>query len=320
VVSRPSLRVVFFGTPAFAVPTLERLTASSHRVVGIVTQPDRPRGRGQKVVAGAVKAFAEAHALPLLQPETLARDVVDAPLAALGADLGVVAAYGKILPEWLLHQPRLGMINVHGSLLPSYRGAAPVHRAIMDGQYETGVTIMRVVKALDAGAMLATIHRRIDPDETSVELERELAVLGAQLLVDTVDRMAAGPVHEEPQDDARATYAPKITRDDAPVDWARPARAIHDQIRGLHPWPHAVTTLDGRRLILLRSRLPDPSPPAGDVPGTVRAAGKEGVAVTCGDGHLVILTELQAEGGRPLAARDFLAGRPITPGQRLGAA
>ena len=317
-VSARSLRVVFFGTPAFAVPTLERLVASSHRVVGVVTQPDRPRGRGQKVVSGPVKEFASAHGLPVLQPEKLARDVVEAPMQAFGADLGVVAAYGRILPEWLLQQPRLGMINVHGSLLPRYRGAAPVHRAIMDGQHESGITIMRVVKALDAGPMLATIHRRIDPDETSVELERELALLGAQLLVDTVDRMAAGPVHEEPQDDAQATYAPKITRDDAPVDWTRPAQAIHDQIRGLHPWPHAVTTVDGQRLILHRSRLPDPNPPTDDVPGIVRAAGRDGVAVACGDGCQVILTELQAEGGRALAARDFLAGRPIVPGQRLG--
>ena len=315
-----SLRVVVFGTPAFAVPTLERLLASSHRVAGVVTQPDRPRGRGQKVVAGPVKSVAMAHGLPVLQPATLTSDAVGAEIAALGADLGVVAAYGKILPEWLLQQPPLGMINVHGSLLPRYRGAAPVHRAIMDGQYETGITIMRVVKALDAGPMLATVERRIDPDETSAELERELALLGAQVLVDTVDRMAAGPVHEEPQDDARATYAPKITRDDAPVDWARPPQAIHDQIRGLHPWPHAVTTLDGQRLILHRSRVPDPNPPVDAAPGTVRAAGREGVAVVCGGGRQVILTELQAEGGRALAARDFLAGRPIAAGTRLGPA
>jgi methionyl-tRNA formyltransferase len=254
----------------------------------------------------------------VLQPQTLARDLVEAPLAALDADLGVVAAYGRILPEWLLRQPRLGMVNVHGSLLPRYRGAAPVHRAILDGEHETGITIMRVVRALDAGPMLATVHRRIDPDETSAELERELALLGAQLLVDTVDRMAAGPVHEEPQDDALATYAAKITRDDAPVDWRRPAQRIHDQIRGLHPWPHAVTTLDGQRLILHRSRLGD-EPPAASAPGTVKVAASDGVRIACGDGRTVIVTELQAEGGRVLAARDFLAGRRIAAGQRLGA-
>jgi methionyl-tRNA formyltransferase len=319
VVTGTPLRLVVFGTPGFAVPTLERLVASSHRVVAVVTQPDRPRGRGQQVAAGPVRECADAHGIPVLQPERLARDVVEAPLAAFGADLGVVAAYGKILPQWLLDQPRLGMINVHGSLLPKYRGAAPVHRAIMAGEYETGITIMRVVKALDAGPMLAHVRRRIDPDETSAELERELALLGAQLLVDTVDRLAAGPVHEEPQDDAQATYAAKITREDAPVDWARPARVIHDQIRGLHPWPHAVTTCDGRRLILHRSHVPQPNPPPAEAPGTVCAAGRDGVVVACGDGALT-LTVLQAEGGRALAAGEFLAGRPIPPGLRLGAA
>lgn len=309
------MRVLFFGSPAFAVPSLEALRRSPHTVVGVVTQPDRPRGRGQKVTPGAMAAAAVAAGLPLVQPEKLSAPGVAETLAAFGADLGVVAAYGKILPEWLLALPRLGMINVHASLLPAYRGAAPVHRAMLAGERESGVTIMRVVKALDAGPMIDRVTLPIDDTMTSVALEQALAEAGARVLVDVVDRLAAGAVVETPQDHERATYAAKITRADSPVDWTARARAVHDKIRGLHPWPHASSSIDGARLILHRSACLDAT--SGAAPGTVVAVSPAGIDVAAGDGRLVRLLELQAEGGRRLPAAQFLAGHAVVPGARF---
>ncbi len=253
------------------------------------------------------------------QPDKLTRDPWEAEFAPFGIDLGVVAAYGKILPDWLLALPRLGLINVHASLLPRYRGASPIHRAVMNGDTEAGVTIMRVVKALDAGAMLATGTVPIGLDDRTDTVERELAGIGGALLVETVDRMAAGPVDEVPQRDADATYAPRLRKEEGLVDWSRPARAIHNQIRGLHPWPHAFTFGPGGRLILHRSAVA-PGAAATVAPGTVVPATQPGgVSVATGDGVLDLL-ELQAEGGKVLPARAFLAGHPLTPGDRLGAA
>ena len=238
------LRVVFFGTPGFAVPTLEALLRSRHQVVGAVTQPDRPRGRGHKVSDAPVKQVAVAAGLPVLQPDRLADAAFLDQFVALRADIGVVAAYGKILSERVLAVPRLGMVNVHASLLPAYRGAAPVHRAIIAGERETGVTIMRVVKALDAGPMLTSVRRPIDRDETSEDVERELAALGAVLLVSTLDDLGSGEVHAIAQDDSRATYAHRLTKADGVIDWTLPADRLHNVVRGLHPWPHAYTFLE----------------------------------------------------------------------------
>ncbi len=305
------MRIVFFGTPDFAVPTLDALLASDHTVVAVVTQPDRPRGRGQRTVAGPVKSRALAAGVPVLQPDRLKDPSFVDAFSALRTDLGVVAAYGRILPESLIATPALGMINVHASLLPRYRGAAPVHRAVIAGEGETGVTIMRVVKALDAGPMLARTVRPIGPDETSAEVEADLSRLGAALLVQTVDRLAAGPIEETPQDEAAATYAPRLTRVDGIVDWRLSAGAIHNLIRGLHPWPHAFSSLNGRRYILLRSE-----PRAGDsgtAPGTIVAAAGDLLEVAAGSGTVRLL-ELQPEGKRPLTAREFLAGHRIPPG------
>lgn len=311
-----SLRVVFFGTPAFAVPTLDALLASRHTVVGVVTQPDRPRGRGQRTADGPVKARALAAGVPVLQPASLKDPAFLAAYAALGADLGVVAAYGKILSDAVLAVPRLGLINVHASLLPRYRGAAPIHRAVAAGETETGVTIMRVVKALDAGAMLATVKRPIAADDTSVEVEHDLARLGATLLVTVVDRLAEGPITETPQDESRSTYAPRLTKDDGLVDWSRPARQVHDLIRGMQPWPQAYSYLKGHRLILVRTSLDTTG--ASGLPGTVLAAHGADLRVAAGSGALVV-TELQAEGKRPMATRDFLAGHRLQPGDRFTA-
>src|SRR5438046_1146996 len=250
-----TLRVLFFGTPGFAVPTLTALAHSAHRVVGVVCQPDRPRGRGQTIRPEAVKRAALELGLPILQPERLKDPALLDSLAALQPDLGVVAAYGKLLPQTLLDLPRLGFVNVHASLLPRWRGAAPIHRAILAGDDRTGVTIMRVVLALDAGPMLARVDTSIDPDERSVDLEPRLASLGASLLRDTVDRISRGPVDEAPQDGSQATYASRLERSESATNWAQPAHVIHNRIRGLQPWPLASTSLAGRRLLLLRSRV-----------------------------------------------------------------
>jgi methionyl-tRNA formyltransferase len=308
------LRVVFFGTPDFAVPTLDALLASQHTVVAVVCQPDRPRGRGHKVSVGAVKARALTAGVPVLQPERLKDEQFLASLRTLAADLGVVAAYGKILTDAVLALPRLGMINVHGSLLPRYRGAAPVHRAIIAGEAETGITIMRVVKALDAGPMLATARRPIGADETSDDVERDLARLGAGLLVTVVDQLANGSVAETPQDDAAATYAHRLTKEDSRFEWEWPARRIHNLIRGLHPWPHAETFLHGRRLILLRSAVVDQ--PTDVAAGTVVESTPGELVVAAGSGRVRLL-ELQAEGKRPMQAREYLAGHRVSPGDRF---
>jgi methionyl-tRNA formyltransferase len=307
------LRIVFFGTPAFAVPTLEALLASRHQVVGVVTQPDRPRGRGQKASAAPVKALAEMRGLPILQPDRLKDPAFLAAFTGWNAELGVVAAYGRIIPEVVINTPARGLINVHASLLPRYRGAAPVQRAVLNGDAETGVTIMRIVKELDAGAMFASIVRPIDPDATSDDVEDDLAVAGARLLVDVIEDIAAGVARETPQDAAAATYAAKISRDESPIDWTRAASALHNQVRGLMPWPRASAMLDGHRLILLRTT---PEPGSGERPGVVVEAEGDRLRVATGDGILRIL-EIQPEGRRALTAREFLAGHRVNPGASL---
>jgi methionyl-tRNA formyltransferase len=307
------LRVVFFGTPEFAVPTLEALLRSRHRIVGVVTRPDRPRGRGQKTSDAPVKAHALATGLPLLQPERLKDPAFIAALSALDANIAVVAAYGKILTDDVLAVPPLGFINVHASLLPRYRGAAPVHRAILAGERKTGVTIMRVVRELDAGPMLTSVQRPIGPDETSEDVERDLARLGAGLLVSTIDAMAEGHVRETPQDATASTYANRLTKDDGAIDWTQPADRVHNQIRGLHPWPHAFSFLDGRRLILRRSVV---VPGLEGAPGTILEASVDRLTIATAGGAIAVL-EIQAEGKRPISPREFLAGHPVTPGHRF---
>jgi methionyl-tRNA formyltransferase len=308
------LRVVFFGTPAFAVPTLERLIASSHQVVGVVTQPDRPRGRGHRLAASEVKACALAHAVPVFQPTRLKDGTAAAWLQALAPDLGVVAAYGRLLPQALLDLPRLGMINVHASLLPRWRGAAPIHRAVIAGDAETGVTIMRVVLALDAGPTLGRVVVPIGPDETSGQLEQRLAVAGARLLAETVDRLSEGPVPETVQPDAGMTYAPRLERSDSPIDWHRPALEIHNTIRGLQPWPQAAAWLAGKRLLIRRSAVDTASTNAEPAPpGTILAAHGDDLVVATAGGRLRLI-ELQPEGRPAQATRAFLNGHRLEVG------
>jgi methionyl-tRNA formyltransferase len=324
------VRIVFFGTPEFAVPSLEGLIASSHTVVGVVTQPDRPRGRGRLVSDSPVKAVALRHGLPVLQPTRLRDTETMAALSALSPDLGVVAAYGKLIPGEMLQIPRQGMINVHASLLPKYRGAAPVHRAVINGDTVTGVTIMRMVAALDAGAMLATVTRPIGPEETSDVIERDLARLGVAPLLQVIEQLAHGTAREQPQDESQSTYAARLTKEEGLIDWTLPAAAIHNRVRGLYPWPHAYTYAPaspklsesggGSRLIILKSSVEETaieSVPASD-PGTVVGVSREGMVVAAGQGTRLRLLELQPEGRRPMTARDFLAGHPLPVGTRLG--
>jgi len=307
--------VVFFGTPQFAVPTLRRLLDSPHRVAGVVTQPDRPRGRGQKVTHSPVKTLALERGLPVFQPDRLKPPDVSDTLRAWQPDLGVVAAYGRIIPEQLLTIPRLGMINVHASLLPRYRGAAPVHRAVINGDRETGVTIMRVVKELDAGGMFAKVTRPIGPDDTSDVVEADLAAMGAELLVTVVDQLAAGTAHEEAQDEAQVTYAPRLTKEEGLIHWSERASQIHNRVRGLYPWPHAYTFLKGARLILLRSAVRAREEHAsGTPPGTILAVSSEAIQVATGDGALDII-EVQPEGRRVMRVHDFLLGHRLAAGE-----
>jgi methionyl-tRNA formyltransferase len=316
VIAPPALRIVFFGTPDFAVPTLQALNESRHPVVGVVTQPDRARGRGQRSQTGPVKRVAEQHRLAVLQPDRLRDEGFLDALRAFRADLGVVAAYGKILSDAVLTTPGLGLINVHASLLPKYRGAAPIHRAIMAGEPITGVTIMRVVKALDAGPMISTVSRPIGENETSADVEHDLAQLGARALVEAVDALAAGSASETAQNEFEATYAPKIDKADGIIDWSRRAREIHNQIRGLHPWPHAFSDLEGERTIILRSEVDPETQHAPVEPGTVVEAHHDLLKVQTGDGALRLLT-LQREGRRAVTAREFLAGRRLEAGARF---
>jgi len=316
-VTHAPLRIVFLGTPDFAVPTLEGLLASRHRVVGVVAQPDRPRGRGQQVTSGPVKSTALERGVPVLQPVKMRDEMFLAALRALDADLGVVAAYGRILTDEILAIPRLGMVNVHASLLPRWRGAAPIHRAILAGDSETGVTIMRVVHELDAGPMMAALREPIGPRQTTGEVERILAARGAQLLVEVVERIAEGPVPEEPQPPTGITYADRITKEDAPIFWWRSAGEIHNQVRALNPWPTASTSLSGTRLLVLATEAGTESAPAGALPGTVLTAHGDRFVIAAGHGTVQLLT-VKPEGKRAMGAREFLAGHHVPPGAVLG--
>jgi methionyl-tRNA formyltransferase len=315
VVNEDALRIVFFGTPRFAVPTLAGLLASHHPVVAVVTQPDRPRGRGQRVVEGPVKALARSHSLPVLQPERLKTPEFVQALVDCAPDLGVVAAYGKILPEEVLDVPRLGLINVHASLLPRWRGAAPVERAVVAGDTQTGVTIMRVVRALDAGGMFASIARPIGADETAEQVEDDLSRLGADLLLQVVDTLASGRAVQTPQDESQVTYAPRLSKEEGLIDWTQPAVAVHNKVRGLQPWPHAYSYLHGARFIFLRTTVGADTVPR--EPGTVVEASGDALRIAAGSGAVRVL-QIQPEGRRPMAAREFLAGHRLAPGDRFG--
>lgn len=315
-----STRVIFAGTPEFAVPSLAALLdagrAAGLEVIAVYTQPDRPAGRGQKLQASPVKALAQAHAIPVFQPESLKRDAdAVAQLRALDADLMVVVAYGLLLPVAVLEAPRLGCLNVHASLLPRWRGAAPIQRAVLAGDALGGVCIMGMEAGLDTGPVYHRVETPIDPRETGGSLHDRLATLGASALLAALPGILDGSSVPAPQDDALATYARKLTKEEARIDWTQPADAIERQVRAFDPWPVAQTSLGGAVLRVWDAEADErATPPA--APGDVVATGKTGIVVATGRGTLRI-TRLQPAGKKPMSATDFLNARHLD-GLRLG--
>jgi methionyl-tRNA formyltransferase len=311
------MRIVFAGTPDFAVPALEALVAAGEDIVLVLTQPDRPSGRGLAIAESPVKRAALAHRLEVFQPHTLRDDGAQARLAALSPDLMVVAAYGLILPQAVLDIPRLGAINIHASLLPRWRGAAPIQRAILAGDGETGISIMRMEAGLDTGPVLLSAPIPIEPRDTAGTVHDELAALGGRLVLEAVERLGAGPLRGVTQPAEGVTYAAKIGKGEARIDWARSAAEIDCQIRAFDPVPGASTTLDGAEVKVWRAR--PLTTRDGVTPGTIlSASASDGLVVACGEGALA-LDELQKAGGKRLAAADFLRGTRLEPGRRFGA-
>jgi len=317
------MRVAFAGTPEFARAALARLHAAGFTIPLVLTQPDRPAGRGLQLQPSPVKAFAGALGLPVAQPRSLRLDgkfpdaaaQARAALEAARPDVLVVAAYGLILPAWVLTLPRLGCLNIHASLLPRWRGAAPIHRAIEAGDARTGVTIMQMDEGLDTGAMLLAEAIDIAPDDTTARLHDRLADLGARLVVEALEMAACGGLAATPQPAQGVTYAHKIEKSEAAVDWRLPAEVIERRIRAFDPFPGASSVIGGEAVKLWRAQV---LAGTGEAPGTVLAAGAEGIAVACGNGALR-LTELQRPGGKRITAAQYLQARPLAPGAVLGA-
>lgn len=315
----PALRLVMLGTGDFALPTFRHLIETGHEVAALVTQPDRPQGRKQELIPSRIKLAARERSMRVEQPED-----VNAPggvelIRSLRPDLLVTAAYGQILSAEVLSVPPLGGINLHGSILPAYRGAAPVARAIQNGEAETGVTVIRMTPRIDAGGMIAVARTPIGPDETAGELEERLAELGAPLVAEAIAAIAAGRAEVLSQDKGRVTRAPKLSKEDGRIDWSRPAHTVHDHVRAMQPWPIADTTWapPGRpepvRLIVHRTQVVEG---AGE-PGTVLEASGDRLVVAAGEGAVRILT-IQVPGRRAMPAAEFLRGNPLGGGDRFG--
>ena len=306
------MRIVFMGTPEFAVPCLDALVAAGHEMVGVFSQPDRPVGRHQnRLQPTPVKQCALSHNIPVYQPEKLRDGTALILLKELAPELIVVAAYGRILPDDILALPPKGCINVHSSLLPKYRGAAPINWAVLNGDEVSGVTIMDMAHELDAGDIIRQVSTPVSRTETAQELYDRLAQLGGKLLVETVTAIADGTAQRTPQDPAEVTLAPMLSRELSPIDWTRTAAQIHDQVRGLLPWPVASTDLFGGDKVKIFTTI-ETEDKTGKEPGTILRADKTGIDVACGGGTVLRITELQAPGSRRMAAADYLRGHPIT--------
>jgi methionyl-tRNA formyltransferase len=305
------VRIVFMGSPDFAVPTLRALLAAEE-VVAVVTQPDKPAGRGRKVEKPPVKVVAEEAGVPVWQPKTLRNDEALAELRRLAPDVCVVVAYGKILPQAILDVPRLGCLNVHGSLLPAYRGAAPIQWALIHGERETGVTIMKLDAGMDTGPMLLWRKVAIGEEDTAGSLATRLAAIGAELMVVAIERLQGGHLVETPQDHAAATLAPRLTKDHGRLDFGRSARELRNLSRGVDPWPGAFAILEGEPLKLWGAREVEG---AGD-PGTVLGVDRDGLLVACAQGA-VAFAEAQLPGRKRMPVAALVAGRPIPAGTRL---
>lgn len=309
------LRIIFAGTPDFAAAALAALLDTSHEIVAVYTQPDRPAGRGRQVKASPVKQLALEHQLPVRQPASLKNPDDIEELRDFGADVMVVAAYGLLLPPEVLNIPRYGCLNIHASLLPRWRGAAPIQRAILAGDTETGITIMQMDRGLDTGAMLLKKSCVITPEDTSASLHDRLAELGAEAIVETLDQLP--DLIATPQDEKQVTYAHKLSKSEAQIDWRHSAEEIVRQVRAYNPWPVAQTLVNGQTLRIWAAELQ--SGPAEDRPGVVIQQQKQGIDIACGKGILRI-TRLQPAGSKPMDAASFLNGRPdlLTPGTQLG--
>ncbi|MCC6265336.1 MAG: methionyl-tRNA formyltransferase [Bryobacterales bacterium] len=317
------MHLIFMGTPDFAVPSLHALVDSGHRVSCVYTQPDRPAGRGGKLTASAVKVAALSLGIPVAQPAKVRLPEVVEQLREAAPDAIAVVGYGQIIPRAILEIPRLGIINVHGSLLPKYRGAAPIQWAVANGEAQTGVTTMRIDEGLDTGDMLLKAATPIGPSETAMDVWRRLAGMGATLLVETLDGLESGQIQPEPQNAAEATLAPMLKRDDGKVDWAHSAATIYNRYRGFQPWPGAWTTFRGARLQLkglapAQPHLEDRIPVGALTPGALVAEGKRLFAIA-GDGAVLELLRLQLEGKAEVSAEAFLNGAHLRLGERLGA-
>jgi methionyl-tRNA formyltransferase len=309
------LRVVFMGTPEFAVPTLAILHDTKYEIVGVVTQPDRPKGRGQKLTASPVKEYAVTHNLPVFQPEKVKTPEFVAHLRGLAPDVIVVVAYGQILSEEILKLPPHGCINVHASLLPKYRGAAPIHWAIINGETTTGVTTMHMDRGLDTGDMILKAEVPITPKDTTGTMHESLAVLGAEVLLDTLRRIEAGTAPREPQDNDKATYASLLKREHEAIHWEAAARDIFNQIRGLNPWPGAYTKHRERTIKIWEAELLEGI--SSDRPGTIMQIDKEGIDIATGEGRLRLIA-IQPQNNKRMLAADYARGHHVQAGERMG--
>jgi methionyl-tRNA formyltransferase len=306
------MRVVFMGTPDFAVPSLQKLLDAGFEVCAVYTQPDKPKGRGHKLQAPPVKELALRHEIPVFQPASLRKEEVQQELKSFQPDVIVVVAYGKILPKAVLDLPRLGCINVHGSLLPKYRGAAPIQWTVINGDGTGGVTTMFMGEGLDTGDMLLKAETPVGAEETAGQLFDRLKDLGADLLLETLEKLERGKLTPVPQNEEDATHAPMLSKELSVIDWSKPARELHDLIRGLNPWPSAYSYLDGKKLKIHASRVAEGSGEAG------KAFSKDGnLLVYCGKDALE-LTEIQTENGKRMDGKSYLLGHPLNKDSRFG--
>ena len=300
------MRIVFMGTPDIAAVCLDRILKDGFEVVGVYTQPDRPRGRGMKLTASPVKALAQSAGIPVFQPDSFREEETVEELRALKPDICAVVAYGRILPQKVLDIPRYGCVNIHASLLPRYRGSAPYQWAVLNGEKETGVTAMYLVREMDAGDMIDAVRTPIGENETAGALLDRLAQLGAGLLSKTLTRLAAGPVSAKPQDEALVSYAPMLDKSICPIDFTKSARQVHDHVRGLNPWPIATMELQGTLFKVFETKCI----PGSGKPGQILGISKTGLQIACGEGAVEI-TSLQAQGGKRMAAPDYFRGHPL---------
>ncbi len=309
------MKILFMGTPEFAVPCLEALIKSEHEIVGAVTQPDKPAGRGHKLTPPPVKVCAEENGIKVFQPETLKDFAFKAELDELMPDLIIVVAYGKILPEYILNFPKYGCINMHASLLPKYRGAGPIQWVVVNGEKKTGITSMLMEKGLDTGDMLLKCETEIAEYETADHLHDRLMVLSADLMIETIKQLEKGELKPEKQNDAESCYAPMISKETAKIDWSKSAREIINLICGMNSWPGAHTLYMGELMKIYMATMGKPSKSAC---GQIISADEKGIEVVCGDGNTIVITDVQFKGSKQMKVRDWLNGHKIEIGEILG--